>query len=1042
VQAKPSFHLVRSKIPVPTVPKLDPAQRQVIAHDRGVLRVLAGPGTGKTTTLVEAVVDRVQNGVPIEQILLLTFSRRAAGALRDQVTVRLQRTVSEPVARTFHSYAFGLVRQSGLLRGDPPLRLLSSSERDVTLRELLAGRLESGSDDWPVELSAAVRTRAFVDELSDLLMRAVERGVTPDELQALGRRNGRPEWIAAAGLLREYEQVTALQAPGAFDAAELIQRAIGELRDNDALLAAERSKRRRIFVDEYQDTDPSQTELLRLISTGADELILIGDPDQSIYGFRGADQYAMADLDQHFGGGHEVPTVSLSVSRRSGPVLLAATRRIAASLPGPVAHRALDAAPGQPRGALTVTLLSSASQEAAYLATLLRRAHIEDGVPWSKMAVLVRSVGPGVDTLRRGLAVSGVPVGQAVRGALTEEPIVGQLLGLLQCVARPSAITEEIAESLLTGPIGRADPLQIARMHRYLWRAPAGPVPMASLATEPAAVAFLPASLRPPAERIRAVVEAGHRSMPESGSAEDVLWAVWRASGLSERLERRSQSGGADGARADRDLDAVLSLFAEAAKVSDRSPGGGIDQLHDWVSLLEITDSSTATFLPGSEVVEILTAHASKGLEWDVVCLAGVQEGVWPNLRQRGSLLGSELLVDLCAGRAPQPVGVLAERLHEERRLFYVAATRARQSLVVTALKTEDAQPSRFLDELDPVEQERPVTIPPTRFVMSGVLAALRAAVVDDQRPASERSAAGAELARLAEAGIAGADPSDWWGLLGESTDRPIRDPADGPVPIRPSKFETYLDCELKALLSELGATDATNQAAASLGTLIHALAEQSPETINVADLIKQLDAKWDSLDFPAPWHAVQERARAEKMLEAYVNWVARSRHELTLVGVETPFRVEIGDAVLSGKVDRLERDQSDRFVVIDLKTGKSKPSKDDLLSHAQLGTYQLAISEGAFLDRAADVQPGDPDGSRAAPGGARLVQLGTPSTGEQRQPPMAELPDPELMRTELARIAAVLRGRTVTATVGKACQNCPVKSSCPAQDAGRPVTA
>ena len=273
-------------------------------------------------------------------------------------------------------------------------------------------------------------------------------------------------------------------------------------------------------------------------------------------------------------------------------------------------------------------------------------------------------------------------------------------------------------------------------------------------------------------------------------------------------------------------------------------------------------------------------------------------------------------------------------------------------------------------------------------------------------------------------------------GLLAESTDAPIRDPADGPVPIRPSKFETYLDCELKALLSELGATDATNQSAASLGTLIHALAEQSPETTNVAELTEQLDAKWDSLEFPAPWHAVQERARAAKMLEAYVDWVARSRHELTLVGVETPFRVEIGDAVLSGTVDRLERDQSDRLVVIDLKTGKSKPTKDELPTHAQLGTYQLAVSEGAFAAVAAD---GRPTGSRA---GRDSCSWGPAAQEKQLQPPMAELPDPDLMRTELARIAAALRGRTVTATVGKACQNCPVKLSCPAQDTGRQVTA
>src|SRR5206468_9411542 len=118
--------------------------------------------------------------------------------LRDRVTSRLGRTVTEPVARTFHSYAYGLVRQAAVLAGDLPPRLLSGSEQDVTLRELLAGRLADGTDEWPVALSAAVQTQAFADELRDLLMRAIERDVWPDQLAALGRQHGRPEWLVAA----------------------------------------------------------------------------------------------------------------------------------------------------------------------------------------------------------------------------------------------------------------------------------------------------------------------------------------------------------------------------------------------------------------------------------------------------------------------------------------------------------------------------------------------------------------------------------------------------------------------------------------------------------------------------------------------------------------------------------------------------------------------------------------------------------------------------------------------------------------------------
>ena len=694
------FRLVRPARPAPVELHLDAAQRQVIEHDRGVLRVLAGPGTGKTRTLVEAAATRVERGMPADNLLLLTFSRRAAGQLRDQLTARLQRTIAEPVARTFHSYAFGLVRRAAVLRGDPPPRLLSGSEQDVTLRELLAGRLADGSDVWPAELAAAVRTQAFSDELRELLMRAVERDLSPRELAALGRTYERPDWIVAARVFDEYLQVTSLQAPGAFDAAELIQRAITELSESHELLAAERQQRRRIFVDEYQDTDPAQLQLLKLIADGADELVLFGDPDQAIYSFRGAQQNAMAEIDNHFGllgnlgvraeppGGQlelsaPIESVALTTTRRLGADVLAASRRIAARLSGPAQHRVLHSAAGMPAGSVSVAVFGSASHEAARIAATLRRAHAERDVGWSQMAVLVRSAGPAADTLRRGLAAAGVPVGQPVQGALVDEPVVSLLLDLLRCVTDPETVTPALAESLLLSPIGRADPLQVLRTRRHLRRVPDGPLSLADLVLDLTTLGWLPESVRGPALRLHEVIEAGRTAMAAEGSAaEDVLWAVWQAGGLAARLNRRSldPTAAGDASRADRALDAVLALFAEAAKVSDRSPGGSARQLREWIDQLQITDAETARRRQLVDEVAILTAHASKGLQWQVVCVAGVQEGSWPNLRRQGSLLGADLLVDAHANRAIVSTGQLTERLMEERRLFYVAITRASEA--------------------------------------------------------------------------------------------------------------------------------------------------------------------------------------------------------------------------------------------------------------------------------------------------------------------------------------------------------------------------
>ena len=213
---------------------------------------------------------------------------------------------------------------------------------------------------------------------------------------------------------------------------------------------------------------------------------------------------------------------------------------------------------------------------------------------------------------------------------------------------------------------------------------------------------------RPARERGRrcSTIARAEAARPES-TVEDVLWAVWNASGLGGRWAAQSARGGPRGETADRDLDAVVALFDTAARFVDRLPGARTEVFLDHVFGQELPSDAMAPVADRGEAVRILTAHAAKGLEWDVVAVAGVQEGLWPDLRLRGSVLGSETLVDLAAGRELGLVGRVAAMLAEERRLFHVACTRARERLLVTAVSSGDAeeQPSRFLDEL--AEQRR-----------------------------------------------------------------------------------------------------------------------------------------------------------------------------------------------------------------------------------------------------------------------------------------------------------------------------------------------
>ena len=324
-------HLVRRAALSPEPPPLDEGQQRVVSHRGGPLLVLAGPGTGKTTAIVEAVAHRViDRGADPARVLVLTFSRKAAGELRERITARLGRTTREPLALTFHSYAYALVRREFVLAGDEPPRLLSGPEHLVEIRRMLRGEAEDGGGRWPQRLRAALGTRGFAEELRDLLLRAAERGLDGRSLARLGAGRGRDDWVAAGRFLDRYAARFDLAPIPAYDYAEIV-RIAARLLGQDATQGRERQAYDYVLVDEYQDTDPAQEALLHALAGDGRELIVVGDPDQSIYAFRGADSEAITRFPDRFRApdGRPAGVVALGVCRRSGPVLLDASRRIA-----------------------------------------------------------------------------------------------------------------------------------------------------------------------------------------------------------------------------------------------------------------------------------------------------------------------------------------------------------------------------------------------------------------------------------------------------------------------------------------------------------------------------------------------------------------------------------------------------------------------------------------------------------------------------------------------------------------------------------------
>jgi ATP-dependent exoDNAse (exonuclease V) beta subunit len=795
-------------------------------------------------------------------------------------------------------------------------------------------------------------------------------------------------------------------------------------------------------------------------------------PDSATFGFRGGDPTAVRDFAERFptADGRDAVRLTLPICYRSTSELVQATRRVAARLRGPAAHRAITAAADGavgPMQTLGVYTLRSATSEAAFVAERLRDAHLRHGVPWSRMAVIVRSLQRHHAALRRALTQAGIPVTTGADDtALATQPAVAPILTLVRCALDESLLDEATAVALLHSPLGGADPFVERKLRQALRetatrmgdRRPSGVLLVEALRGN-GGLALVEQRWARPALAIAGLIATARAAAARaSATAEDVLWAVWRASGLAERWAALSAAGGRRGATADRDLDAVLVLFDAAARFTDRLPGARIAAFLDHLLDQQLPADTLAPSAARGEAVRIVTAHAAKGLEWDVVAIVGVQEGAWPDLRLRGSVLGSERLVDLAAGRDVTAAGYVSSQvsalLDEERRLFYVATTRARRSLLVTAVDPSttgtggEEQPSRFLAELlgtstaadegdaDPSGDghppagvlRRPLTLP-------ALVAELRTAVADPEQPEEVRRAAAEQLARLAAAGVPGADPDQWWGLRDLSDAGPLVAPGDH-VRVTPSTVESVLRCGMRWLLERHGGSDPPT-AKQSLGNLVHAaamLAGPASEPFDAVALRAYVTDRFDQIELQARWLGQRERDRANRMVDKLLTWLSDNPREQLAIEQEFATRLERRDdanpVLLRGRVDRLERDAHGRLVVVDLKTGAGVPSAEDAKVHPQLAAYQVAVEAGAFEQGTVS-------------GGAEIVGVGTSHQGPavREQPPLAEAEDPEWAESLVREAAAAMAASTFRAVVNQACPYCAVRTSCPLSGKGRQVT-
>ncbi|CAB4653688.1 unannotated protein [freshwater metagenome] len=995
---------------------LTPAQLEVVNHRTSQLLVLGQAGSGKTSTLIAAIANRIAAGEDPNKILALTYGRQAASKLRDQIASAnpTAHTVAEPIARTFHSIAFMILNDPINLESsaDKKYVLLSGAEQDAQIRQLLElDAANLGQSNWPQDLIPALTTKGFAKELREFIGRATERGSSPAELSKFAKKYDQKYWPAICHFWDRYQNAMALRDAttthsfNRVDPSEIVVLAVDKLESNQRLLEKYQKLFQIIYVDEFQESDRAQRKLLQLLS--GPELVIFADPDSAVGRFRGADpDNLISDLEQ-FGIKKKI-----TLDKRLRPI---ASQQVA--------------------------LLSSASEEANFIAHQFRSAHLISNMPWSQMAVIVRSPGPQITALQRAFAMNSIPVEiDAQAASLGDNPAIKPIITVAQIALGQLKITssnwDEI-ELLLKSEFAGADAISIRQMRIALSKAQKHNPPKSStdliLDHLTCLTPDLPWEELTSLKRINDLIKEAKKALSKSSDISDLLWSIW-SNGKNYEGELISrvwqQTALADGNRgmiADQNLDAVITLFEVARRFSERLPEAKPSLFIDQLLGEKILADTITTTAQRGEVVQVMTVHSAKGLEWELVALAGMQEGSWPNLKQRGSLLGSERLVEIFRhgiSSIEQLDAISAAGLmQDEKRLLNVALTRASKQLFVTAITQEDTQPSSYFEKLAPQEiqlqqSQRSITQP-------ALVAALRRiATVSDKEDSQFAARA---LKTLASNGVKVADPKHWVGVKPVSTDLPVISPQEQ-LRISPSSLESFTECGLKWMLEQSGGRDADSTAQV-LGSAIHVIAAQLKDqpTLTLDELEGKLKGAWSLIDMNQGWIKDYEYRRAASMLKKFYGWHVENKNQL--IGVEEKFEFKLGSAIVSGSIDRVELTNEGKYYIVDLKTGATPISYEDAQQNKQLQSYQLAVVNDGFKNKLEHQEVS----------GAELIFVGDLKGKEAKGRPQDKVNE-KAVSQEISEIAVKMSDKNFVAVINDRCRSCAVKTSCPIQPAGKSV--
>jgi DNA helicase-2/ATP-dependent DNA helicase PcrA len=674
-----------------------PEQSRIISAPLIPLRVSAGAGTGKTTTIAARVVHLITEiGLEPERILGITFTNKAAGELADRIRQMLHHPGveegSEVEVHTYHGFASQILREFGALVG---IERRSAIITPTFTRQLLSGIVRA------VELPALDATYAgTVEDLRRLGSSLGDHLLLPEDVAVPPFEAGDP-WEVRSDLLaglRAYQLEK--HRLGVIDYSDLVVMAHRLLTRHPEVATEIAGRYQAVLLDEYQDTNPGQRELLRALFSSGFPVMAVGDVDQTIYQWRGASPDNFERFPDHFpqSDGGPAPTLHLTANRRSLPSILSSANAIRAETGS--GQPDLVPLPGRIGGEVTVSWHDTSVGEAEWIARRLGQLHSRH--PWKEMAVLFRK-NKDMVLVHDALRAAGIPVEVANLGGLLSIPEIADLRSWLRILSDPT--DEPALFRVLTGSRLRLGLADLHRLTRWVREqdhlddldVDHGRAPGRTLLE---AVDHLDqvAGLRPAAAMALERFGSHYRHLLTSSQGVTLVELC------RQILDRIGAWQDVAALPQPEQLSARLNLYRFLDLTEEWSPLEGRPSLEAFLDYLELMEGEAAEELDtarvsGADAVILLTVHRAKGLEWEVVFVPGCYQNNFPS-RSAGFenpflsgkflpyqiRLDQEALPPVSAAMSKKEADDILRQHHlrQEWRVAYVATTRAQQRLLVS----------------------------------------------------------------------------------------------------------------------------------------------------------------------------------------------------------------------------------------------------------------------------------------------------------------------------------------------------------------------